>query len=533
MTLRDAGPRGLSTGRPASSRFHLTCCVVTATDKREPPAGERRDDDATAPLVLAPVEERGAGDVWSGRLDGEPVVVRRLEAPLDARARAHGLLLARRLLEPDTPSLVRVRSVRATWQGFEVVLDCPPVALALASLLERRRLAPTEVVAVGLAVSQALHRVHGCGLTHGRLQAADILIAPDGSALLTGHGIAGVLGSAGRPEDDVRDLAMLLLLAAEPDAAGRLDPDRTVDLNRTADLDRTADLHRTVELPPVQPRPDPLRDLLSDIAGSAEAVDARTLHDGLAALPLRAMPVRLGPRERTGLPVPRPAARTRRLSWLYPVLPSRSLRVLGMLVPGALGLLLLAGWLGASSPSPDDVSEPSGPAQSRPAAPFPPGSASPARLPDPPPPGPSPPGPPPPAVHAPAASDWRSVLTGLEAARAGLFAAPDEQRVAAVDAPGSSAYADDLAAVRALRKRHVIARGVQAELRSVTVRSAGSERADLEIVDVLPAHQIVSGAAGGSPGAVLEERPGRAARTSVVTLVRVGSGWRVAQIQSS
>jgi hypothetical protein len=124
------------------------------------------------------------------------------------------------------------------------------------------------------------------------------------------------------------------------------------------------------------------------------------------------------------------------------------------------------------------------------------------------------------------------VLTGLDAARERLFAEPDERRVGTVDAPGSSAYAYDLAAVRALHRDGAAARGAGSDLTFLRVRQAGQWRADLEVVDTLRKHTIVrvTGGNGARPGAVLEVRPAPAPRHSVLSLVRTDQGWRVAAV---
>jgi hypothetical protein len=117
------------------------------------------------------------------------------------------------------------------------------------------------------------------------------------------------------------------------------------------------------------------------------------------------------------------------------------------------------------------------------------------------------------------------VVDELNRRRAALLAAPDLSGVAGVDAPGSSAFASDAALVRALRARGAAARGADTEVVAVHVRSAGPVRTDVEVVDRLTAHSIVS-----ASGQVLEHRPARGARASVLVLVRDADGWRVAQV---
>ena len=429
-------------------------------------------------------------------LPADPVVVRRLSLPFDERLRAHARLLAERLVGLDSPLLVPIREVRPTSDGLELVLEQPEDARPLHELVGDGELAPGQVVTLGVDLAEALAELHDLGLTHGRLRAEDVLVRRDGVVLLTGYGVTAVLGSAGRPADDLRDLLDLLTDLVPGSSPGWLAPMRE--------------------------------------AVDAGEDEARTVGAGLVAAGPRAQP--LPGAVPAGLPVPRPpvarhgAPRHRALRHrasggrraLAGSLSNRGLRSLALLVPAALGIVLLAGWIGATS-SLEPQGERPAPAAEQPSPVQPSGQPSPA---------PANRGPGTPSPSPPRPPDWRAVLTQLDVARAGVLAAPDEARVADVDAPGSSAYADDLAAVRALESRHAVARGVRFDLQSVRVRSAGQWRADLEVVDALRPHSIVasSGADGGSGGAVLEQRPGRGRRTSVVTLVRTDDGWRVAQV---
>jgi hypothetical protein len=122
------------------------------------------------------------------------------------------------------------------------------------------------------------------------------------------------------------------------------------------------------------------------------------------------------------------------------------------------------------------------------------------------------------------------VLNDLEVRREALFASPSEPAVAAIDAPGSSAYAYDMTAVRTLRVRGAVARGVRSDFRSVVVHSAGPWRADLEVLEALRPHLIARPGAAGAADVVLERRPAPPPRHEVITLVRTDAGWRVAAL---
>ncbi len=384
---------------------------------------------------------------------------RRVPLPYDERLRAHAQQLAERLLDVDDPRLVPVREVRPTSDGLDLVLEPESGARPLPELA-RAGLRPGQVVTLGVELAEALTVLHDAGLTHGRLRAEEVLIGRDGGVRLTGYGVTAVLGSAGRPADDLADL-LDLLGGLDPDAAGGwLGPVRGAVEEGDHDARALA-----ARLATAGPRPEPL-------PGAAPA----------------------------GLPVPRPAGARHRASRgsraLVGSLPGRGLRSLALVVPGALAILLLAGWIGATASPEPEVERPA-PAAEQP-LPQTPGTPTPGtRTPGTRTPGTQPAERPAPAVPTP---DWRSVLTQLDVARAGVLAAPDEARVADVDAPGSSAYADDLAAVRALESRHAVARGVRFDVTSVRVRSAGQWRADLEVVDALRPHTIVAHGVAGETG---------------------------------
>jgi hypothetical protein len=443
--------------------------------------------------ILGPATDRGSGNVLHGSVGGAAVLVRRLPAGPDARARAHADFLARRLLDVEHPALVAVRAVQSDWRQLDIVYDAPQVELSLAALGTERRLTAGEVVTVGRALADALLHLQRAGLCHGRLTAADVLVRPDGSVGLTGYGVAAILGSAGSADDDVRDLIALLLLSLEDDTS--------------------AGLRRALE------------SLVRDDEGRVEV-----LLDVLEAVQVLPTRIRLA-NQVGGLPVPRPPRRAFRAQPLWGrgqrLLPARAgWGFLGGILPAALGVLLLAGWIGASlgPPAPDEsvTAQPTrGPAAPEAApratasptpAPAPTGTAAAT------------------AAPGPSSTDWRSVLTELNRRRTAVLAAADERQLSTVDAVGSSAYASDVALVRALAARRAVGRDVRTDVVSVSVRSAGADRADLTVVDVLRPYTIVA-VSGPQRGSVLEQRLGRSARTTVLVLVRVADSWRVAQAQ--
>ncbi|HMA45825.1 MAG TPA: protein kinase, partial [Frankiaceae bacterium] len=174
------------------------------------------DDEPPVPGVV--LDERltdaGAGEVWGGRVEasGEPCTVRRLRLPSDPLVQDHVAQVGRALAAFDHPHVAAVLDVRATRDGIAVVSAPVPRPVSLATVLRARgRVESGEVVTIGTPLAQALAALHEAGLTHGRLCPQDVLFEPDGRPVLAGVGVAGLLGSAGRPADDVRELAAMLL----------------------------------------------------------------------------------------------------------------------------------------------------------------------------------------------------------------------------------------------------------------------------------------------------------------------------------
>jgi hypothetical protein len=123
------------------------------------------------------------------------------------------------------------------------------------------------------------------------------------------------------------------------------------------------------------------------------------------------------------------------------------------------------------------------------------------------------------------------VLSELNEGRSRLFAAPNGGGLANVDAPGSSAYATDLALIRELIRNGAGSRGLRTDLVSVQANAAGPTRVALTVVDVLRPYTIVR-LGGPDAGEVIQQRLGRPARTTLVVLVRVTGQWRVAEVRT-
>ena len=166
------------------------------------------------------------GEVWRARelATGEVVALQRLPPGTDPAA-VEALRSEQALLR--SPYLVRLRAVVPEEDAAVLVLD-HAAGGSLAALLARRTvLEPGEVVTIGVPLAAALAEAHASGLVHGDLTASSVLFTEDGMPLLSGLGVARVLGApTPEPADaasDVRALAAvlhLLLTGGPPREAG-------------------------------------------------------------------------------------------------------------------------------------------------------------------------------------------------------------------------------------------------------------------------------------------------------------------------
>ena len=138
--------------------------------------------------------------------------------------------------------------------GVVLVHQLPDGAVALDAVRRGGPLRAGHVLAAATAVAEALVALHAAGLAHGRVDAGQVLVAPDGSVVLAGSGLSW-RAAPGRldgptPEADVAgvgDLVRLLLgrggapgplvlaalRAADPDPALRPDAPALLDLLRS------------------------------------------------------------------------------------------------------------------------------------------------------------------------------------------------------------------------------------------------------------------------------------------------------------
>ncbi|AWB91935.1 hypothetical protein [Aeromicrobium chenweiae] len=117
---------------------------------------------------------------------------------------------------------------------------------------------------------------------------------------------------------------------------------------------------------------------------------------------------------------------------------------------------------------------------------------------------------------------WTIIMAILDKDRAAAFADADATRLDDVYVEGSRARAADAATIRSYARRD--GRVLGAELRVLTCRvvRAGSDRATLDVVDVLSPSRVEWG--DGTTTELPRDQPSR----HRVTLHRTADGWRIA-----
>ncbi|MFG3496433.1 serine/threonine-protein kinase [Streptomyces sp. NPDC047928] len=195
----------------------------------------------------------GMGTVWRARdiaLDRE-VALKEVRPPdpaaeeatpgLTAQLRERAVREARALARLSNPHVVTIHHIvepadgSHPWIVMELVEGC-----SVYDRLARGPMPVPEVIRLGLQVLSALRAAHSAGIQHRDVKPANVLLRPDGSAVLTDFGIAvlreatsrltstgdligspefiapeRVRGEEGNPASDLWSLGMLLYVAAE------------------------------------------------------------------------------------------------------------------------------------------------------------------------------------------------------------------------------------------------------------------------------------------------------------------------------
>lgn len=97
-------------------------------------------------------------------------------------------------------------------------------------LLERRTLSESEALGIAEQIGWALHHAHQCGVVHQDLKPANVIIRPDGQAVVTDFGLAASLDGLGGMVDHPRLFGTLPFLPPEDLQRGRRVPSAGADL---------------------------------------------------------------------------------------------------------------------------------------------------------------------------------------------------------------------------------------------------------------------------------------------------------------
>ncbi|MER5884472.1 serine/threonine-protein kinase [Streptomyces sp. NPDC001941] len=154
--------------------------------------------------LLARLGSGGMGTVWRARdtvLHREVALkeVRTDLGPAGADARERVLREARALARLSHPHVVTVHHVVDTGPHPWIVMELLP-GTTLEDRLARGPLAPPEAARLGRQLLSALSAAHAAGILHRDVKPANVLLRPDGGAVLTDFGIAALQGSTALTE---------------------------------------------------------------------------------------------------------------------------------------------------------------------------------------------------------------------------------------------------------------------------------------------------------------------------------------------
>ncbi|MET7618042.1 serine/threonine-protein kinase [Streptomyces sp. NPDC005408] len=140
----------------------------------------------------------GMGTVWRARdtVLHREVALKAVRSDADA-ARAVGervLREARALARLSHPHVVTIHHIVEADPHPWIVMELVPGA-SLQDRLDHGPLTPVEAARIGRQVLSALRAAHAAGIQHRDVKPANILLRPDGAAVLTDFGIAALQGS--------------------------------------------------------------------------------------------------------------------------------------------------------------------------------------------------------------------------------------------------------------------------------------------------------------------------------------------------
>ncbi|GAA2663361.1 serine/threonine-protein kinase [Streptomyces vastus] len=154
--------------------------------------------------LLEPIGQGGMGRVWraSDELLGRPVAVKELR--LDAAGaeeievrRERALREARASARIDHPNVVRVYDVAEENDRLWIVMELVEAPSLARTVVEHGPLDARETARIGLALAEALRRVHAAGVLHRDIKPGNVLLGPGGRVVLTDFGIAALQDAQG------------------------------------------------------------------------------------------------------------------------------------------------------------------------------------------------------------------------------------------------------------------------------------------------------------------------------------------------
>lgn len=149
-----------------------------------------------------PLGHGGLGAVWAARDDllGRDVAVKQLVLPTSATSeqlveiRERALREARAAARISCPHVVRIFDVVEEDGQPWIVMERIPGRSLSQLIREHGRLHPARVIQIAQQVLAALTAAHASGVLHRDVKPSNVLIRPDGTAVLTDFGIAAVDG---------------------------------------------------------------------------------------------------------------------------------------------------------------------------------------------------------------------------------------------------------------------------------------------------------------------------------------------------
>lgn len=409
-----------------------------------------------------------------------------------------------RLSEVRAPTLAPLVRWSSSPDGVVLVHRVPDGAVSLDAVRRGGPLRAGHVLAAATAVAEALVALHAAGLAHGGVSAQQVLVAPDGSVLLAGSGLAwrAVPGrlDGPTPESDVAAVGDLMrLLLGRGGAPGPL----VLAALRAADPD-----------PVLRPDADQLLDLLRSCGRPESLLDALWQQPSAPAAP----PAPAAPRPTGAAPRPRsaraaappaeqpPPGSRRRAQDKQPArLSVRTVASVAFVLLVGLGAVRAVTAVGAVASEPTPGAVPA-------SAVVPEVSATPVA--------------PPPAE--PVATDWAAVLAALDSGRRQALASGDRDALARWVDPAGAAWARDAALLARLAGSGARLSGGEVVLEEARLLRADANRVVLAVRDRRTAYDVVQ---GGTTTHV----PERTASWWTVTLTPMpaldSDGWRIAEVR--